>query len=395
MKRRQFMIRSGLATVALTTSNLALGQVFKESPNDTLNIGIIGIGNRGTGLIQFINQIPNFNVTACCDIIPTRLEKAIQNVDGSPEAYKDYRKLFDYADVDAILVATPLNSHSKIAIDALAAAKHVYCEKTMAKGYEGISNLIGKVNDSDRIFQTGHQYHSSQLYVQVVELIKSGKIGKIKAFECQYNINGDWRKPVSEPGLERLINWRMYREFSGGLTAGPCSHQIDFVNWVLDAVPQNVIGVGGNDYWKDGREIFDNIHLTYSYPNGVKAKFKCLNCNAKDDYKIKVIGDKGTIILDYEKAWFYPEGKYNKELVNVDGDSNETVNWDEEKDTRIEVTQEDPSKQALIDFRNNVVENKMPTSNVNTGAKTAIAVQMALDAMQKEEIINWNTTLGV
>lgn len=395
MKRREFVVKSSLATAALGTSTATLGKVFAKSPNESLNIGIIGTGDRGGGLIPFINQIPNFNIAACCDIIPSRLEKAISKSDGNPTAFKDYRKLLENNDLDAILVATPLNTHSKIAIDSVDSGKHVYCEKTMAKGYDGISNLVGKVNSSSKTFQTGHQYHSSRLYTHVVDLIKNGKVGKITAFECQWNRNGDWRRPVSQPELERLINWRMYREFSGGLTAELCSHQIDFVNWVLGAVPEKVMGVGGIDYWKDGRETFDNIHLIYSYPDGVKAKFTCLTSNAKDDFKIKVMGDKGTIILDYVKAWFYPEGKYNKEMGNVDGVSGATVNWEEGKGIPIEVAHEDPSKQALIDFQENIVHNTIPISNVKTGAKAAIAVQMALDAMINEEIVSWKSDLGV
>lgn len=389
------MIKSSLAGAALSTSALTYAKVFQESPNESLNIGIIGTGDRGGGLIPFINQIPNFNVAACCDIIPSRMEKAIEISEGSPIGYKDYRKLLDNDDLDAILVATPFNTHSKIAMDSVDAGKHVYCEKTMAKGYSGISNLVGKVNSSKKTFQTGHQYHSSRLYTHVVDLIKNGKVGNITAFECQWNRNGDWRRPVSEPELERLINWRMYREFSGGLTAELCSHQIDFVNWVLDTVPNKVMGVGGIDYWKDGRETYDNIHLIYSYPQGIKAKFTCLTSNARDDFKIKIMGDKGTIILDYVKAWFYPEGKYNKEIGNVDGVSGATVNWDEGKGIPIEVAHENPSKQALIDFQKHIFEGTIPISNVETGAKAAIAVQMALDAMINEEIVNWKSDLGV
>jgi predicted dehydrogenase len=203
--------------------------------------------------------------------------------------------------------------HAQIEIDAINAGKHIYGEKTLAKGYDAIKQLIHKKFDrQDLIFQTGHQYHSSRLYANVVEMIKNGKIGKIAAFECQWNRNGNWRREVPSPELERLINWRMYREYSGGLTAELCSHQIDFVNWVLDETPKQVVGVGGIDYWKDGRETFDNIHLIYSYPSGIKATFSCLTSNAMNDYQIKVMGDKGTIILDYTKAWFFPEGNFTK-----------------------------------------------------------------------------------
>ncbi len=383
-----------MATAALGTTTAVIGKVFSKSPNEIMRIGVIGTGDRGGGLIPFINEIENLEVGACCDILPFRLESALKSVDGNKAVgYKDYRKLLENPDLDAILVSTPFNTHAKIAMDALNSGKHVYCEKTMAKGFDGIGQLLALSRSSSKTFQTGHQYHSSKLYKNVVDLIKNGKVGKITAFECQWNRNGDWRRPVPQPELERLINWRMYREFSGGLVAELCSHQIDFVNWVTGTVPKKVMGVGGIDYWKDGRETFDNIHLIYSYPNGIRAKFTCLTSNAMDDYKIKVMGDKGTIILDYTEAWFYPEGEYKKEIGRVDGVSGATTKWEKGKGEPIEVGHADPSKQALMDFRENVVNNTEPISNAVSGAKTALCVQMGLDAMYHNEIVSWNNDL--
>ena len=390
MKRREFVIKSGLATTALASSSMVFGkyQDFKRA-NDSVNIAVIGTGDRGSGLIPFINEIPDFNVIGCCDTLPFRLENGLSKVSGKAKGYKDYREILDNSDVDAVLVATPFNTHSKIAMDALDAGKHVYCEKTLAKGFYGIQNLVTKVSSSKQIFQTGHQYHSSRLYSHVVKMIKSGTIGKITAFECQWNRNGNWRRPVPSPDLERAINWRMYREYSGGLVAELCSHQIDFVNWVTDSTPNKVMGIGGIDYWKDGRETYDNIHLLYDYPNGIKAKFTCLTSNAMDDYKIKVMGDKGTIILDYVNAWLYPEGKKNKEMGDVDGVAGATIKWEEGKGYPLNIDHEDPSKQALIDFHQSIANNTQPISNITSGANAAICVQMGLDAMHTNTIVNW------
>lgn len=388
MKRREFIVKGSLASAALTTSTFAMGSVIScKNSSDILNIGVIGTGDRGRGLIPNINRIKNFNVIACCDVLPFRLEKGLNAVNGKAEGYNDYRKLLDNKDIDAILVSTPFSTHSKIAIDALDAGKHVYCEKTMAKGYDGIQNLVKKANQSKTVFQTGHQYHSSRLYSHVVDLIKDGKIGKIIAFECQWNRHGNWRRSVPQPELERAINWRMYREYSGGLLAELCSHQIDFANWVLNETPYQVMGTGGVDYWKDGRETYDNIHLIYNYPSGVKATFTCLTSNAKDDYKIKVMGDKGTIILDYAKAWFFPEGKGKKELGTVDGVSGATTKWDKGLGIPIHVEHKEPSHQALIDFRESIIFNKKPISDITTGANAAICIQMGLDAMYNNKII--------
>ncbi|UII77304.1 Gfo/Idh/MocA family oxidoreductase [Flagellimonas sp. HMM57] len=393
MKRRDFICKSGLASATLMIPETFRAYNFpRSSANETVNIGIIGTGDRGSGAIPLINGIGNFNVIGCSDILPFRLDKALAKVDGGKaKAYKDYRYLLDNKNIDAVLVATPFNTHSQIAIDALDAGKHVYCEKTMAKTYEGIDNLVAQEKKSNTIFQTGHQYRSSRLYRHAVGLIKDGKVGTIQTVECQWNRNGDWRRPVPKPEYEKIINWRMYREFSGGLLAELCSHQLDFVNWILEAMPNQVMGVGGVDYWKDGRETYDNIHLIYSYPNGVKAKFTCLTANAKDGYKIKVIGDKGTLILEYARAWFYPEGNYKREIGEVDGVSGATISWKEGKGIPIHMEHTEPTLQALIDFRDNVVDNKKSFSGITTGANAAICVQMGLDAMYKDKIIYNNS----
>ncbi|WP_400077460.1 Gfo/Idh/MocA family protein [Winogradskyella sp. R77965] len=395
MKRRSFIKKTAATTAVMAGSSYLYGNILSSiKANETINVGVIGTGVRGSGLMSIINSIDKVNVIAGCDVLPFRLDKGLAKANSNPKGYSDYRKLLDNKDIDAVIVATPFNTHSKIAMDALDAGKHVFCEKTLAKGYDEIGELVNKANQSKNIFQTGHQYHSSRLYTHVVDLIQQGKVGNITAFECQWNRHGNWRRPVPEPKYEKAINWRMYREFSGGLTAELASHQIDFVNWVLNETPNQVMGIGGVDYWKDGRETYDNVHLTYSYPNGVKAKFTYLTNNAKDGYQIKVIGDKGTIIIDMKNAWFYPEGKKkNRVLGEVDGVSGATVQWDKEKGYQINVEHLNPTKQALLDFKDAILNNKQPKSDIITGAKTAICVQMGLDAMYNNEIVKWNTNL--
>ncbi len=391
MKRRDFVAKAGIAAAGISTINAS---ILYPSKKDVLNIGVIGTGDRGGGLIPIINEMEGLNVVACADLLPFRLQSGLEKVQGKANGYSDYRALLDNKDIDAVLIATPFSTHSQIAIDSLDAGKHVYCEKTLVKGYSAIQNLVDKATKSEKIFQTGHQYHSSRLYTHLVDLIQNGKIGKITAIECQWNRNGDWRRPVQNPEHERAINWRMYREFSGGLLAELCSHQLDFCNWVLNAVPTQVMGDGGIDYWKDGRETLDNVHMIYSYPDGVRAKFTCLTSNSKDDYLIKVFGDKGTIIIDYTKAWFYPEKiERAKEIGEVDGVSGATIKWDQEEGIPIEVEHLDPSKQALLDFRDSVFHNSMPKSNVLTGAKAAICVQMGLDALYDGKIVHWKNGL--
>ncbi len=391
MKRRDFIINGGLISTGILASTSAMGAIHnKMVASDTINIGVIGTGSRGGGLIPILNEIEGINVAACCDVLPFRLEDGLKRAGGKARGYTDYRELLNNKDIDAVLVATPFNTHSSIAIDAVDAGKHVYCEKTLAKGIDGIQLLVNKVSRSKNIFQTGHQYHSSKLYTHVVEMIKNGDIGEITLFECQWNRNGDWRREVTDPSLERAINWRMYKEYSGGLTAELSSHQIDFIHWVLGENPKKIMGTGGIDFWKDGRETYDNTHLLFEYPSGVKAKFTCLTSNALGDYQIRVHGSKGTIQLDYNKAWIYYEKGFEKILTDVDGVSGATKNPHlQGEGLPINVSSMDPSKQALIDFRDSIRDNKTPISNVYTGANAAIAVQLSLDAMYNDEIVFW------
>ena len=393
MDRRKFIHQGGLVSLGLLTGASAIGAVqFNSFSKEIINIGVIGTGARGVGQTLLINKIENLNVVAVCDILPFRLDEGLKAANNSAMTYTNYLDLVHDKNVDAVLIATPFSEHYNMAIAALKAGKHVYCEKTMVKGIKESKNLVSEVSKTKLIFQTGHQYHSSRLYAHVVKMLKEDAIGNIKSFECRWYRNGDWRKPVQNPKDERAINWRMYRAYSGGLTAELSSHQIDFVNWVLDENPMKIMGTGGNDFWEDGRETYDNTHLIFEYPSGVKAHFKCLTSHIPGGYEIKVIGDKGVVTLTTDKAWINYYKRPEKVVYSdVDGVSGATVPSDyiPQKGTPIKVAHSNPSEQALIDFRDSIFNNTQPISNVETGANTAKAVQLALDAMIKGEVQYW------
>ena len=389
--RRSFIKKSAVAFSApLITPKSDLFSIFKSSPLNQLNIGIIGTGDRGQGLIKLISKIDGMRLIAICDNLQFRLDQAAKI---APKAmkYSNYKELLSYKNLDAVIISTPLNTHASIASDAVDASLHIYCEKTMVKGDISTMNLVKKVKkDHNKIFQTGHQYHSSRLYSHIVELVQSGEIGQIIAIQAQWNRNGNWRRQVQDPKFERQINWRMYREYSYGLTAELSSHQIDFSNWLLKSTPKKVVGFGGIDYWKDGRETYDNIHLTYSYPSGVKASFTCLTSNGKDDYQIKVMGDKASIMIGYKDAWIYPEGKYNKIIKDVDGVSGATSSWIEGKGNPVKFDHKEPTYQALEDFRYAIINDSTPMSNLKSGADVSLAVDMGIRAMDTEQAVSWD-----
>lgn len=396
--RRKFLKNSGmLLTVSAAGSLASMAIAQKVSANDIINIGILGTGQRGTGLASVLQKMPEYKLVAGCDILPDRLEKCLSYADKDAKGYKNYRKLLNNKSVDAVIISSPLSLHHEMVMAAVDSGKHIFCEKTMAYDYEETKSIRNKVEDFKGVFQVGHQYRSTPMYHKVKELLSNGRLGKVKYFRCQYHRNNNWRRPVDDPKNEKVINWRMYREFSKGLTAELCSHQIDIVNWMLDSVPTKVTGFGGIDYWQDGRETYDNVNLIYEYPDGVKANFTSVLSNAYDGYKITIMGDQGTIVIGRDEAWLYAEAvamKNNKGMEKgiVDGVSGATIkNWTQGKPVPIYFDDGglDPTAHALNDFAANVKGNTNPFSNVETGKNAAIAVHMGIEAMDNGEVIHW------
>lgn len=394
MNRRKFVRKSSLTIGALGLGAHRLISLDRQSK--PIRIGVIGTGSRGQGLQALISEIDGLQVTACCDVIPFRLADGLAMTDGRAKGYEDYRELLDDRNVDAVIISTPFSMHGHMALDVLDAGKHLYCEKTMVRGISEIRKVIQKAKESPQlIFQTGHQYHSSELYRKVNQIIASGYIGEVTAFHCQWNRNDNWRRPVPDPKWERLINWRMYREYSGGLVAELMSHQIDFINWNQQAYPALISGFGGIDHWKDGRETYDNIHLLIAYSNGVDASFSCTTTNGFEDYEIRILGSKATIILDYVSAKIYLEQREPSKLGLVDGVSGATIQaWNRGEGATIDANGEDPTKAALMEFRDCIRTGRIPESNVFTGGITAKCVDIALEAVQSNTTRKWEEYPG-
>ena len=392
--RRDFLKKGSLATAGMALGSLSLApNTF--SKNDTIQLGVIGTGARGNGIIRLLQSMPQFKVVACCDILPFRLDDAMNNADKSAKAYTKYQKLLEDPNVDAVLIATPLSMHYEMASAALEAGKHVYCEKTMTYQIDEADRLVNQVEASGKTFLVGHQYRYHPLYFRVADLIHSGKIGDIANVQIQWNRNRDWRRPVPKPKYERIINWRMYTEYSGGLTAELHSHQIDFVNWVLDMLPEKAIGFGGIDYWKDGRETFDNVNSVFSYPNGMKVNCISLTSNAHEGYLMEFRGSKGTIRMGVDQGWVYfePLNTKEKDLGVVDGVSGATLNRAKEDKYAINFEHKQEgwggTHYAFQEFYECIRDNRTPVSNVKTGAATTKCVRMAIDAMREGKMTTW------
>ena len=276
--------------------------------SDPVRYGFIGTGSRGNQLLQCLTTIPAGSCVATCDIYPVNLKKGVQTIGGNPQTYQDYRTLLERKDIDAVFIATPLHLHAQMVIDSLEAGKHVFGEKTMFFKEEEEEPLRNAAAEHPKqILQVGLQRRSSVLYKVAMEMIRKGALGKITFVRAQWHRNNSWRRPVADAQLERLINWRMYRAYSGGLMAELGSHQIDVVNWALGAEPVSVMGTGGINYWKDGRETHDNVQVIYEYPGGQKLLYSSILCNAHYDFNEQIMGDQGTLEITIGKGMYYHE----------------------------------------------------------------------------------------
>lgn len=397
MNRRTFLKASGLLA-----TGAAFGGLSGEARGaELVRLGVIGTGDRGSGLLHVLDQISGFRVVACCDILPFRLERGLALAGEGCAGLTDYRRLLERRDVDAVIVATPLSLHHEMAAAALEAGKHVYCEKTMTYRIEEALDLVSRAARTGTVFQVGYQYRYLPLYERIAAMVREGYIGQVTNVYLQWNRNGDWRRPVPDPTdeeLERLINWRMYREYSGGLLAELSSHQIDFVNWIFDLHPLRVTGFGGIDYWQDGRETFDNVNVVLEYPGGMKVNAVCLTANAHDGYLMELRGSRGTIEVRVSEALLYAERPNARETGIVDGVSGATRTAFSRGEGVPIVAEGSKSgwegtHYALAAFRRSIVDGGEPSSNVRTGARSAISVRLAIDAVREGGVQTWSEEL--
>jgi len=405
INRRKFIKLSAAAAAAVPISmSMANSNKIIVPQNETIRLGVIGTGDRGEWECYILKQTPGIDVVACCDILPKNLQKGLNEAEKGAKGYVDYRELLEQKDIDAVLIATPQHLHYQMAVDAIEAGKHIICEKTLTLNTKDALALSKIVKKSDLVFQVGYQWQSSPLFNHIHQMVRDGDCGQITHIRCNYNRNTNWRTKLDDPKMERLINWRMYREYSGGLMAELCSHHINIVNWMLGALPVKISGFGGIDFWKDGRETYDNVNTIFEYPGGVKASFQAITTNAFENTTIVIMGTEGTIVIENEEgqiANYYSEPSKVKmalsdeELQAVDAITSATRKaWARSEPIPITVennTKDDfeTTRAMFLDFVDCVKNNKTTKSNINNGRDVAIAVDLAIKAMDNNRVEYW------
>jgi predicted dehydrogenase len=327
LTRRDLLKTAGAVTAVAAAQRLQGAPAIRKvkAANNLVPYGFIGTGSRGQYLLNHFSKLDVGRCVAVCDLNEENLKKGAVAAGSNPATYKDYRELLSRQDIDAVLIATPLFEHFRVTRDALLAGKHVFCEKSLVFKADEVHALRALSNSRPKqTLQVGLQRRYSQFYRTAKQMIDKGMLGTVTHVNAQWNRNPGWRMSTDpDPAKRRILSWRLFREFSGGLTAELGSHQIDVADWMFGAHPEFVVGVGSLDWQKDGRDVYDNIQLIFNYPKGRKLMYQSITTNkhlamfggTRTEFGETIMGTEGTIEItvgtDNEPAiglWFYEPG---------------------------------------------------------------------------------------
>ena len=280
------------------------GKKLDETKKEKARLALIGSGSRGQYHIHNLLNISSADLVVICDPYKTNLDAALA-LYPSAKGVDDYRKVLDDPSIDGVIIATPLHLHARITLDSLAAGKHVFCEKAMALTMDECKEVYEAYRGTDRALYYCMQRMYDEKYIKAMQMIKDGLIGDIVGMRCHWFRNADWRREVPSPDLERWINWRLYKEYSGGLMTELGSHQLEVCDWAVGKVPSQIMGMGDIVFWKDGREVYDSVNVTYRYSDGRKICYESLISNKFNGMEEQILGHAGT--MDLSRGVYYLE----------------------------------------------------------------------------------------
>jgi predicted dehydrogenase len=291
-----------------------------SAAGDLVLYGVIGTGAQGRYLLRHMVGLQGCRCAAVCDVDESNLNQGAAAAGSKPRAYKDYRELLEGKDIDAVVIATPLSTHFTITRDALRAGKHVFCEPPLVFRPEEVHALRACAAERPKqAIQVGLQRRYSKFYQIAKMMVAKGLIGNVTHIVAQWHRNPGWRIPP-DPASERSRYWMIFREYSAGLAGELGSHQIDVACWMFNAQPEYVIGIGGQEFIRDGRDICDNIQLIYRYRRGQKLIYSAISTNqhlplfggTRAEFGETIMGTGGTIEItlgsDEESSialWYY------------------------------------------------------------------------------------------
>jgi predicted dehydrogenase len=319
--------RAVLKTVAGASLMSAASLRRVLGANDRVRVGLIGHGLIGRRHLLDFKAQPDVEIAGVCELSQARLEEAAAAAGNAPARFKDFRKLLDRPDVDAVVVSTPDHWHALMTILACAAGKDVYVEKPLTHVVREGEWMLQAAQAGRRVVQVGTQQRSGRHYRRCLELVRGGHVGDVRGVRMASYRNvlpgfsqaiGDplsaadwdmWLGPapfVPYDPRRCLYHFRWFWDYSGGQTTNLLAHHVDIVQWILDAAPRRVAAMGGRYSLQGIGETPDVSEAIFDYP-GFVASWSCREVAASGDDGLAFFGTRGMLSLSRAGFEVVPE----------------------------------------------------------------------------------------
>jgi predicted dehydrogenase len=388
--RREF---SRTATTVAAVTALSASRVL--GANERVRMGWIGVGGRGSQLLSNFLTYSDVEVPVVCDVYDPFRAAGVEHTEGRATAEKDFRRVLDNNDIDAVVVAAPDHWHALMTVMACRAGKDVYVEKplTLMAG-EGRA-MIAAARGNDRIVQTGSQQRSAPHYQEAVQLVREGGLGQVHEIKAGYQRNAvpGFEPRALEDGLTSELDWdlwlgpapeipfdpfrciynfRWFWNYSGGQMTNWGAHHLDIARWMLgDRSPMAVSGAGGRYALTDGGETPDLQEVLYRYSDAV-VTWTGREFSEGDAFQLKVYGDGGMMSIDRNGYEIRPEGQDVEDVI------------------RAEAPVPDATALHARNFLDSVKSRSLPIADVEEGHKTALLCHLGNIATRMNRTIEWD-----
>lgn len=437
--RRKFIGRSaaGIIGAAVTTNGFSMKASSYSriiGANDRINIGFLGCGGRSRGhqnMVKNSVKDKNLSVVAVCDIWKINKEKAAANCKKffgtDVKQFKYSEDMLKMPELDGVMIGTGDFQHAKLLAEVVRAGKDCYCEKPMATDVEDAKLARDTVINSNQVVQLGSQWVSDPMQIRVREIVRSGRLGQITKIEQVWNDNNprwhvpddpdvaaireedtDWTrwllgKPYVPFDPWKYFEFRIFREYSGGITSQWMSHASGLVHFYTDtSIPDSMVANGGIFGWPDIRQnpdtfqalaTYDDAKFLHSYTSNYASKFGDYTC---------IRGKEGTLFShggEGSARWFFiPEHQnlpggfdfYEGMKEAVKSGKAEIVTTKEYGMKLGPVSLSDDSKYHLDNWVDCMRSRKVPNGSIHTGFWHSVAAIMATNAYREGRKLYWD-----